>query len=121
MDPADLQIVLDDIYSTAVCIVLRGRARQEEFDLLKDGIKRIRGLIRDGIYTIEQAIVNASKAAYLAKLIENDCSEARHFDPESIPLLENKILHAPIPPVFNKLKKTNIEAFFYWNEINKMI
>lgn len=35
-------------------------------------------------------------------------------------LLAGVVLKEPVPTKFNKLKKTNIEAFFYWNEIQKL-
>lgn len=30
------------------------------------------------------------------------------------------IITEPLPTKLNKLKKSNIEAFFYWNEIQKL-
>ena len=39
-NPDAIQKVLDDIYDTAKCIVMRGQDNQEEFDLIQDGIKK---------------------------------------------------------------------------------
>lgn len=66
-NPDTIQKVLDDIYNTAKCIVMRGQDSQEEFDLIQDGIKKVRGFIHSEVYTLESAITNASKAAYLAR------------------------------------------------------
>ena len=66
----DLQSVLNDIYDTALCIMQRGLYNPHEFELLQDGIKRVRGFIHSEVYSIDSAITNAAKAAYLSKLIE---------------------------------------------------
>ena len=59
--PDAIQKVLDDIYDTAKCIVMRGQESQEEFELIQDGIK-LRGFIHSEVYTLESAITNASKS-----------------------------------------------------------
>jgi len=35
--------------------------------------------------------------------------------------MREAVIRDPLPPKLNKLKKTNVEAFFYWNEIEKII
>lgn len=120
LDPTNLQVVLDDIYYTSICIILRGQINPEEFKLLQDGINRLKGFIHSETYNIDSAIVNASKAAYLSKLIEKGITEIHHYDPANIAHLGTSILRDPIPTKFNKLKKTNIVAFHYWNEIQKL-
>ncbi len=65
----------------------------------------------------DSAIINASKAACLSVLIANGITTASHFDPQNIEPLRDAIINEPMPTKLNKLKKSNIEAFFYWNEI----
>lgn len=115
-----IQIVLDDIYDTALCIILRGQKNPEEFKLLQDGINRVKSFIHSGAYTIEGAILNASKAAYLSKLIEKGITEVVHYNAAKIAELADATIGLPWPTKLNKLKKTNTEAFFYWNEIQKL-
>lgn len=117
---SSIQTVLDDIYDTAMCIVLRGQNNPKEFQLLQDGIKRVRGFIHSEVYSLESAITNASKAAYLSKLIGKGINEVKHYDPSEVSLLIDATLQSPLPTKLNKLKKTNTEAFFYWNEIQKL-
>ena len=120
-DPSRLQDVLDDIFNTARCICFRGMENPEEFKLLQNGIAKVRSFIHsEKNYSLDQAIVNASKAAYLSKLIEKGVTEVHHFTPESQQELVDAIITAPLPAKFNKLKKSNVEAFFYWNEIQKL-
>ena len=118
--PYAIQKVLDDIYDTAKCIVMRGQDNQEEFDMIQDGIKKVRGFIHSEVYTLESAITNASKAAYLAKLIGKGIHEVKHYNPSEANLLINTTIQPPLSTKLNKFKKTNAEAFFYWSEIQKL-
>ena len=119
-DTNDLQAVLRDIYDTALCIIQRGQYKPDEFELLQDGIKRVRGFIHSEVYSIESAINNAAKAAYLSKLIEKGITEVKHYNPEEVSALADAVIQSPLPTKLNKLKKSNTEAFFYLNEIQKL-
>ena len=112
--------VLDDIYQTALCICMRGQHNKDEYKLLQDGITRIGSFIHSERYTLDNAIVNAAKAAYLSKLLATGINEIKHFNPNNIGELAGKTLQAPFPTKLNKLKKTHIEAFFYWIEIQEL-
>jgi len=50
-------------------------------------------------------------------LIANGAMEVAHFDPQKVEHLREAVIREPMPTKLNKLKKTNVEAFFYWNEI----
>ena len=120
-DPSRIQDVLDDIYNTARCICLRGLENKEEYKLLLNGIGRVRSFIHSENYRLDSAIVNASKAAYLSKLIERGVTEVHHYVAGNEQLLLDAVIEEPLPTKFNKFKKSNIEAFFYWNEIQKLM
>lgn len=113
----DIHSVLDDIFQTALCICLRGSQNPEEFKLLQDGISRIGNFIHSERYTLDSAIINASKVAYLSNLIENGINKVNHYSPEKNSELTSAVLHQSLPTKLNKLKKTHPEAFFYWCEI----
>ncbi len=121
LDPNNITQVLDDIYQTSLCICLKGQVQPDNFKILQAGIKRIQNFIHSEKYNIDSAIVNASKAAYLSVLIANGVSEVSHFDPQNMEYLRDAVVREPMPTKLNKLKKTNVEAFFYWNEIQKQI
>ena len=40
---------------------------------------------------------------------------------EQLMQLADAIISEPLPTKFNKFKKSNVEAFFYWNEIHKLM
>lgn len=52
---------------------------------------------------------------------EKGITEVRHFSPESQQELVDAIIKDPLPTKFNKFKKSNVEAFFYWIEIQKLM
>ena len=92
----------------------------DEFALLKEGISRIGSFIHSERYTLDTAIVNAAKAAYLAKLIENGRNDIRHYNPEKAGELNSKNISLLLLTKLNKLKKTHPEAFFYCHEISEL-
>ena len=120
-EPDNIQHVIDDIYQTALCICMRGLQNPDEYRLLQDGISRIGNFMIGDKYTLDSAIVNASKVAYLCKLIEKGINDIRHYTPEISGDLANQVLQQPMPTKLNKLKKTHPEAFFYFNEIQLML
>ena len=108
----DPQLVLDDIFQTALSISTRGKKGGANFKVLQEGISKVKAFIFSESYHIEKAIVHASKAAYLTKLIEYDATSFKRFNN---PLeTEDWIIEQPFHTNLNKLKKSNPEAFFYW-------
>ena len=120
LDSGDIQPVLDDIYQTALCVCMRGQQNPEEFKLLQDGIGRIGSFVLGSRYTLDNAIVNAAKVAYLSQLITKGKIEVHHYNPDRIEEMAGQVLQQPMPTKLNKLKKTHPEAFFYLNEIQGM-
>lgn len=120
LDSGDIQPVLDDIYQTALCVCMRGLQNPEEFKLLQDGIGRIGSFVLGRRYTLDNAIVNAAKVAYLSQLIAKGQDVVRHYNPDRIDEMAGQVLQEPMPTKLNKLKKTHLEAFFYLNEIQGM-
>ena len=120
LDPENIAQVLDDIFQTSLCICLKGQIEPDTFTLLQTGTKRIQSFIHSEKYNIDSAITNASKAAYLSVLITNGITTTVHFDTQNIELLRDAVITEPLNTKLNKLKKSNIEAFCYWYEIEKL-
>lgn len=121
LNPNDIQQVLDDIFQTSLCVCLQGQVDNENFKLLQDGIKRIQSFIHSERYILDTAIINASKVAYLSTLIANNLTKVEHFDKNDISELQNATIENPLPTKLNKLKKSNIEAFYYWWRIYEIL
>jgi hypothetical protein len=113
LDIDDTFIILKDIRNTSLNISTRGLIDKEKFDLLQKGIKSISSFMYRQKYHLEDAIVDASKAAYLSALLENGINEIQHYDnhPSSIGGMK---IERVLPSKLNKLKMGNPEAFFYW-------
>ena len=121
LDHKNVSQVLDDIFQTSLCLCLKGQEAPDTFKLLQTGTKRIQSFIHSEKYNIDRAITNASKAAYLSVLIANGITKAAHFDSQNIEPLRDAVINEPLPTKLNKLKKSNTEAFFYWNETEKIL
>lgn len=111
----DINIVLDDIYNTALHICTRGKDGKGEFEALQLGLRQIKSYIFSETYNIEKAIAHAAKTAYLSVLIRRKATVMERFTDPLI--MENWIIEQPFNTRLNKLKKSNPEAFFYWYQI----
>ncbi len=114
----DIQVVLDDIFQTALTISTRGKEGSANFKALQEGVSQVKAFIFSESYHIEKAIVHAAKAAYLAKLIEHKASSFVRFnDPMEV---KEWLVEQPFFTRLNKLKKSNSEAFFYWFRVSEL-
>jgi hypothetical protein len=111
----DVSVVLIDIFQTSLLIVTRGLDGKGDFRELQAGIKQVNNFIFSENYQIEKAITDASKAAYLAKLIEHDQQKFSLYQGNE--QMSDMLIEFPLNTKLNKLKKTNTEAFFYWYHI----
>ena len=75
----NLADVLNDIIRTALCICSLGKNGDCKFADIQHGIIWISGFIYSKKYLIEDAILTASKVAYLASLINNEDDKILHF------------------------------------------
>ena len=111
----NINIVLDDIYNTALHICTRGKDGKGEFEALQLGLRQIKSYIFSETYNIEKAIAHAAKAAYLSVLIRRKATVMERFTDPLI--MESWVIEQPFNTRLNKLKKSNPEAFFYWYQI----
>lgn len=102
--------VLTDIFETALLLTRRDM-KEPKFTFLQDGVKRLNNFIVSD-FRIEQAILAASKAAYLSRLLQADTTTVVHYkNPAQIADLQ---ITDPTYNRLNKLRKVQPEAFFYW-------
>ena len=118
--PASLGQVFDDIRQTALCVSTRGKEGIGDFNLIQDGIMRVKSFMYKQAYNIENAIIDASKAAYLATSIEKGIHKIEHY--AGIPTsIENIPIPSSLPNKLNKLKKNIPEAYFYWGKTGALL
>ncbi len=120
LDSENIKQILDDIYQTSLCICLKGQVDPKNFNQLLAGTKRIQSFIHGEKYNFDSAVINASKAAYLSVLMTKNILKVEHFDPQNIEPLRMTTIKEPLLAKLNKLKRSNVEAYFYWYEIGKI-
>ncbi|MFK5282266.1 nucleotidyl transferase AbiEii/AbiGii toxin family protein, partial [Lacticaseibacillus paracasei] len=76
---------------------------------MEDGIRRIKSHIIDRNYIVEEAVVSASKAAYLASLLKFNQTTIDHYNSsEQLPELTG----TPLFKKMAKIKKFSPEAYY---------
>lgn len=75
-----------------------------------DGVSRVRGFIHSIKYTIDRAITDSAKAAYLAACIKSGNMIPDKYSPSRNEELRNLIIPAPINSRLNRLKRQEEEA-----------
>lgn len=75
----DAGLVFKDIRQTALCISTRGKAGEGDFNLIQDGIIRVKSFMYKQRYLIDNAIIDAARTAYLATLIEKGVTQVEPY------------------------------------------
>jgi len=104
--------VLLDAFYTAVLIGMRGPSSSAEYAELLGGIKKMAAFVYSGFFSLDSAILCASKAAYLSSLIVTRADIIRRFE-NSLDISTWRIVSLDYNKL-NKLKKTSPEAFYYF-------
>ncbi len=104
--------VLHDCFNTSIILGLRGGKEPDKFKELNSGIKKLTAYIFSHFFSIDSAILCASKVAYLSSLlIDNNNKIERYSNNFDFSTWE---IENPNFNKLNKLKKTNLEAFYYF-------
>ena len=116
----DVGQVFHDIRQTALCISTRGKAGEGDFDLIQDGIIRVKAFMYKQRYLIDNAIIDAARAAYLATLIEKGISEAEPYSNNPTDI-KDLIIRPSLTNKLNKLKNNLPEAYYYWAKTSELL
>lgn len=111
--------VLNDILNVSRIICTWGYDDAFQYNELSDGVSRVRDFIHSERYNYDSAVVNASKAAYLAALTLTGKNEVIHFDPQMN--LSGFTVSNAVDPKLKRLKKYRPEAFFYWSQVDSLL
>lgn len=116
------QEVCDDIFGTALIIAKESRKMNQGEDLIKmteiiAGIKGFQSFLIHGSFHISDAVLAASKAAYLsAKIKTSNYSPLKLYLGNISGQIENTEYN-----FLNRLQKINKEAFHYWYETLRVL
>ena len=115
----DLSQIYDDIRQTALNISTRGSVDKDKFALLQKGIINIKPFMYKGAYRIEEAVIDAAKAAYLATLIETGGENIERFTDAQ--LSGDLLIKSVLTSKLNKLRIGLPEAYFYWAKTSQLM
>lgn len=121
LDSLSANDVLEDAFNTALNICLHGGLSRQEYEYLTDGAHRVDSFIIFEKYTMERAVRDASKVAYLAQLIMHGRDTVQHYKQEMDNALVDEIIKNQNLTKLNRIKKMSLEAFFYWKRIEEIL
>ena len=114
------QDVLRDILNTSLIICAQGAVCKDEYSQLQDGVNRIKDFIFSKSYIMRDALISASKTAYLSQLLLTGNSKVERFSNQNMSdwKIDNPISVREDGQVWrvkniNNVKKTSAEAYFY--------
>ena len=110
---ANIEDVFDDIINTSIIIAYRGGIKNDEFNQLVEGVKRIRGYIFSKNFIIEEAVLSSAKAAYLALLLKNEICSIEFFNNKK-DIMSMDISDDRFRKSFRSIKKFSPEGYYYW-------
>lgn len=112
--------VLDDAYNTALNICLHGGLSRQEYEYLVNGAKSVDNFIIIENYSMEKAVRDAAKVAYLTRIIRHDVNTVAHYSPEMDETLIPQTIEDLSLNKLNRIKKISLEAFFYLKQIEDL-
>ena len=116
----NLEAVFDDILQTSILIATRGKEGVGQFDILQDGIKKIKSFIHTSNYHIDHAIIDSAKAAYISTCIRKGVTAIEKYPGTPEIVLDMSIAPA-LTGKLNKLKRIFPEAFYYWSKTSELL
>lgn len=114
------KLVFNDIRQTALCISTRGKDGEGDFNLIQDGIIRVKPFIYKQRYLIDNAIIDAARAAYMATLIEKGITQMLPYS-ENPNDIKDLAIRPSLTNKLNKLKSNLPEAYYYWAKTSELL
>lgn len=112
--------VLDDTFNTALNICLHGGLSRQEYEYLTSGAQRVDSFIIVENYSMEKAVRDAAKVAYLTRLIRHNFNTVTHYSPEMDEILIPQTIEDLSLNKLNRIKKISLEAFFYLKQVEEL-
>lgn len=116
----DLESVYEDILQTCLLLATRGKEGVGNFDILQDGVKKIKSFIHTSNYYIDQAIVDSAKVAYVSTCIRRGIISIDKY-PGNPEVVIDMMLSPSVTNRLNKLRRVYPEAYFYWVKTSEML
>ena len=91
-----------------------------DFELLAEGVDKLKSHIYVGRYTLDQAITDAAKAAYLATVIEYGLHNIGKYS-GNVDIVKGMTIKPVVSKELAKLRRGNPEAHYYWCKISEIL
>jgi hypothetical protein len=116
----DKTIIYNDIRNTALCFATQGKEGVGNYDRLVRGVSNIKPFMFQNKYSLEDAVTDAAKAAYIVTCIERGLTTLNKYsgDPTTIADME---LPSTLSTRLNKLKRRSPGAYFYWAQVGSLL
>jgi predicted nucleotidyltransferase component of viral defense system len=108
----DYKVIFDDIIKTSHNFCVYGKLNKEAYTIMQSGVSRLNSFIYGDKFREPQAQIAVAKTAYLSKKIETDSFDIERFD--KLIDMKSWVISDHHFSALNKLKKHNLEAFYYW-------
>lgn len=112
LDPDNYQVIIDDIIACSFNYCVYGRVNGDLFKTMQLGVAQLGNFIYGEKFRQPQGQIAVSKASYIAKLIERNQTKIERFDKDID--MKDWVISDHSYSALNKLKKHNLEAFYYW-------
>ena len=88
--------------------------------ILEEGVDKLKSHMYVGRYTLEMAIADAAKAAYLATVIQYVLNKIEKYsgNPSDV---KGMTISPAISKDVAKIRRGNPEAFYYWCKISQIL
>ena len=111
----------EDVRQTAICIATRGQSGKGDINFFMSGIKRLKSFMYQEKYQIEEAIKDASRAAYLATCFEKVVLEIEKYPKDNPEVVLTMEISKILPTKLRKLRSVIPEAYYYWAKVDELL
>jgi len=112
LDPDNYQVIIDDIIACSFSYCVYGRVNGDLFKTMQLGVAQLGNFIYGEKFRQPQGQIAVAKASYIAKLIERKQTKIERFNKDID--MKDWVISDHNYSALNKLKKHNLEAFYYW-------
>lgn len=108
----EYEVIYNDIVDTSHNYCVYGRLDKKTFAIMRSGVSRLNNFIYGDRFREPQAQIAVAKASYIVSKLEKDEESIELFNPEVD--MKDWVISDHNYSALNKLKKHNLEAFYYW-------
>lgn len=110
----------EDVRNTALTLCTRGRLGTADFQMLQQGIMKLKSFMYQRSYMIQDAVADAARIAYLATCMEKRNYAVEKFSNESLSHID-LLIKPTLPRTLARLKSSSPEAYFYWAKTSELL